>query len=155
MDSRLVKFYNLKKNYFIFCFCLGLFLLAFALLSNAGRVFMYWNLKQNGRPIFASITKLEPQNHSLVHYEYTVNGYTYTGAQSECGLMNMAIGQKISAFYVYDNPKISCLGNPIHHFMGELFVVLAASLLFSLAITIRCFFWEMLWGTGKTKPSTY
>ena len=69
----------------------------------------HWRLAQTSSEVEAVVTRTEPNNHCLAHYEFEVDGQLYQGSDSKC---SASIGDKLRVYYLPGEPTFSTLKKP-------------------------------------------
>ena len=109
------------------------------------------SLRDNGVVTQGKVIALEPDNHRLVRYSYSVEGRTYTGighgGSGNPKFDDLVIGTPLRVVYDSTNPSESFLGSPRHDFevnrSGAIFLgvvpptLIALTLLGILVLTSR------------------
>ena len=97
------------------------------------RLIKFWRLAKYGIEGEAIVTKLSPEYHQNVCYEYRVNGMPYKGrALSKYPNPNfdqLLIGNKLIVFYNPNDPSLSSIGNPDALLKNELISISLAAIL--------------------------
>ena len=86
------------------------------LLKNNGWL-GYWRLVAGGAEAVAVVTRIEPQNHCLAEYTYTVDSRSYSGRGPECAT---TVGERVPITYLISDPTFSCLGSARARLYNEL-----------------------------------
>ena len=69
----------------------------------------HWRLAQASSKAEAVVTRTEPLNHCLAHYEFEVDGQRYQGSGPKC---SASVGDKFHVYYLPREPTFSTLKKP-------------------------------------------
>lgn len=69
----------------------------------------HWRLARASSEAEAVVTRTEPHNHCLAHYEFEVDGHQYQGSGSNC---SARIGDKLHVYYLQGEPTFSTVKTP-------------------------------------------
>lgn len=122
----------------------GLFTLAWLIVASAVAVFLgslnwldYYRLAKSGVAVQGNVTHKDAANHLAVHYSYIVGSRTYDGignAPSLASMDTLSIGESLSLYYLAQDPKVSCWGDPNRLLASETLSVLLAVLIIPTAL---------------------
>ena len=68
-----------------------------------------WRLTRSSSKAEAIVTRTEPDNHCIAHYEFEVNGKQYQGLGSNCSI---GVGGKLLVYYLPGDPTFSTAKTP-------------------------------------------
>jgi hypothetical protein len=109
---------NVCRTRFLIKAC-GLWLLGAMAISiplSLINLVSFYHLKYEGVRTTGVVTELQPGNHQAVYYSYDAGGKTYSGI-GKAGFGNpefccLAVGHKITIYYLPRDPFESCAGFP-------------------------------------------
>jgi len=102
-------------------------------------------LAKHGLRTTGTVTAIEPENHQIVRYRYSVSGKDYVesghGGRGNPVFANIAIGQTLIVFYDPAKPETSTLGYPGNNLKvdlaGVVFVAIAIPFVIVLSLLRR------------------
>jgi hypothetical protein len=99
----------------------------------------YIPLSMDHRTTEGTITKLEPENHNSVYYQFVIGGQTYEGAETRANEFVNGVGRKITVFYHPKSPAKSSISQPYDLLVNELITLGLIVLIFPglVLITLR------------------
>jgi hypothetical protein len=105
----------------------------FFICSNCLRFYL---LDKHGVLVKAQVLSIEPNNHEQVYYSYKADSKYFNNIGS-AGFGNpdfkmIMPGMELKAFYLPNEPEISCLGNPKFLFKNELTACLLVLIVFPI-----------------------
>lgn len=86
----------------------------------------FYKLSHRGVATQGTVSRLEPENHRTVYYEYEVGERSYSSAdQGGAGagipdFERLTVGDAVQVYYLPEQPSVSCLGNPHSLLANEL-----------------------------------
>jgi len=100
----------------------------------------YYTLVRSGDTTEARVIGKEPDRHRGVRYEFSVKGQTYTGV-GRAGFGNpdfdfLKVGDQVLAYYLPDQPSVSCLGRPGALLRNDSIPLLLAAFLFPTIVLL-------------------
>jgi hypothetical protein len=102
---------------------------------------LFHGLMENGVRQQAIATKLTPEFHNTVCYEYQVNGTKFEGRDQSWNpnppLTTIKVGQSLVIYYDPQNPSRSVLGNPGPMLTNELIAVGMITLVIPTIVVFR------------------
>lgn len=99
------------------------FLVLFAILASFAAIMVdvpdLWLLSQRRSETTGIIEKLQPRNHDLVEYVFTVEGRTFTAHTTTRG-ESFYVGQRVLVYYDPTSPELSTLRDPSDQLRGAI-----------------------------------
>src|SRR5437763_16755322 len=103
-----------------YALAIGLWLLLTGLSGLVGFLIINpmedYNLAKRGVRVNGTVTAIEPENHQIVRYRYSVSGHDYAGSghggRGNPSFSNITVGQIVTVFYDPAKPETSTLGYP-------------------------------------------
>lgn len=107
-----------------------------------------YHLAESGLQTTGIVTAIEPENHQIVRYKYSVSGKDYSGSghggRGNPAFANITIAQVVIVFYDPQKPETSTLGYPQQHLKvnlaGVIFVAVAIPFVIVLSLLRRGIF---------------
>jgi hypothetical protein len=111
-------------------------LIRFSIVAWDSNLQRLYPLARRGILACGTVSSIDPKNHQAAHYSYEVDGKTYLGIQ-QGGVGNQGNGSPCNytltryiVYYLPENPRISCLGNPNSQLENEEISFFLAILIF-------------------------
>jgi hypothetical protein len=128
---------NALKKHRLLSFLLIWFETGLASTAVLGRINMprLVALTRNGESVTGTIVQLEPGNHRIVRYTYTVDGQVYEASTGYLGggvprFEQLQVGDVVPVTYLPEAPFKSVLGDPWPQLVNELVFLLMVALIF-------------------------
>jgi hypothetical protein len=128
-----------KKYAYLFLGIVVLWIIIFPVRLVTPFIWHDYQLVQHGKKTQGLVTSFEPNNHSALHYSYSVGGMGY---QSFGAGENLPNGTSITIYYLPENPQISRFGLPSNNFWNDTIPFVLAMLAMSVVIPFQ--FYKML-----------
>ena len=97
----------------------------------------HYRLAKKGAKTKGTVIAIEPDNHRIVRYTYSVAQNHYIDAESPGGRFEQFyIGAPVEVFYLPDDPGVSCICDPVAEWNEDKFATAVAPLMFSTFIVI-------------------
>ena len=118
--------------------CLGFFggLIFFwgSITSSGFDWVRHWKLAFASAETEAVVTRTEPHNHCLAHYEFELDGQQYQGSGSNC---SANIGDKVHVHYLPGDPDFSTAKAPGSDLVFVIFAPLVLSCIAGVLLMVR------------------